>query len=865
MDHIPTIAMIVIAIAVVAGLAALAFLMFRDNKQGQPGALRLRQFRHTTKAVSDLLQYAALVDSGVVLLKNGALLGGFYYRGRDLSSSTVEERNYITGRLNAALSRFGTGWVTWQDAIRVPAPGYPSAERSAFLDPVTRLIDEERRTTFTAEGAHFESEYALIVMWMPPERRQSKMAEMVYDDDGRKPGADDVGAKLIEQFKNSLTDIEDYIGDVLRVRRMRSFDVDIGARKVMRDDLVTYLHYCVTGHIQPINVPSSPMHLDSYIGGEELWGGDTPKIGRRFVGVVSIEGLPHETSPNMLDSLDHLAIPYRWSTRFIYLDQHEAASQLNKYRRKWKQKERGFFSQVFKTQGSINEDAVAMRRTAEEAITDASSGLVTFGYYTPVIIVFSDTRVELEEHCRLIAREVRRLGFTSRMETVNTMEAWLGSLPGHPEPNIRRPVLHSLNLADLLPLASVWPGQASCPCVYYPPGSPPLLYGATTGATPFRLNLHVGDVGHTLILGPTGSGKSTLLALIAAQFRRYPGATLSVFDKGRSILPLTLAVGGQHYNIASDSDRTGFAPLQFLDTDADAAWAEEWLGMMYELQSGSPASPRQKEALHRAIALMRSTAVGRSLTDFVSTVQDEGLRSGLTPYTISGQLGQLLDARSDGLAKNSMQVFELEELMNMGEKNLIPVLLYLFRRIERSLTGQPAMLILDEAWIMLGHPVFREKIREWLKTLRRANCTVILATQQVSDAARSGIFDVLVESCPTKILLPNEEADTRGTETHPGPRDLYAAMGLNETEIGILKSAAKKRQYYYTSNEGRRLFELSLGPIALSFVGVSDRDQLRRIVHLVQQHGESWPFVWLEERGVNYEHYIVGPAHAKAA
>ena len=865
MDHIPTIALVVLAITVIAGLTALAVAMFRESRRGHLGTMRLQQFRRPTKAVADLLQYAALVDSGIVLLKSGALLGGFYYRGRDLSSSTVDERNYITGRLNAALSRFGSGWVTWQDAIRVPAPGYPSPHRSAFPDPVTRLIDEERRSTFTAEGAHFESEYALIVMWMPPERRHSKMAEMVYDDDGRAGDANDIGSKLIDQFKAALTDLEDYLGDVLRLRRMRSFDVDVGSKKVMRDDLVTYLHYCITGHVQPINVPSSPAHLDAYIGGEELWGGDTPKIGKRFVGVVSLEGLPHETSPNMLDALDHLPIAYRWSTRFVYLDQHEASAQLHRYRRKWKQKQRGFFAQVFKTQGSINEDAVAMTRTAEDAIADASSGLVTFGFYTPVIIVFSESRPELEEHCRLIAREVRRLGFASRIETVNTMEAWLGSLPGHPEPNIRRPVIHSLNLADLLPLASVWPGQAECPCVYYPPHSPPLLLGATTGATPFRLNLHVGDVGHTLILGPTGSGKSTLLALIAAQFRRYPGSTLNVFDKGRSILPLTLAVGGRHYNIASDNDRTGFAPLQFLDTDSDAAWAEEWLAMLYELQSGAAASPRQKEELHRAIALMRASRHGRSLTDFLATVQDEALRSALTPYTISGQLGQLHDAESDGLASNTMQVFELEELMNMGEKNLIPVLLYLFRRIERSLTGQPSMLVLDEAWIMLGHPVFREKIREWLKTLRRANCTVVMATQQVSDAARSGIFDVLVESCPTKILLPNEEADVRGTETHPGPRDLYAAMGLNETEIGILKSAVKKRQYYYTSTEGRRLFELSLGPVALSFVGVSDRDQLRRVMHLVQQHGDAWPFVWLEERGVDYVHYIENARPAKAA
>jgi type IV secretion system protein VirB4 len=116
----------------------------------------------------------------------------------------------------------------------------------------------------------------------------------------------------------------------------------------------------------------------------------------------------------------------------------------------------------------VNEDAVMMRRTAEEAITDAQSSLVAFGYYTPVIVLNAASRAELDERCRLVIREIIRLGMVGRRETVNTMEAWLGSLAGHVEPNIRRPVLHTLNLADLIPLASVWPGKSTNPCPFYP-------------------------------------------------------------------------------------------------------------------------------------------------------------------------------------------------------------------------------------------------------------------------------------------------------------------------------------------------------------------------------------------------------------
>jgi type IV secretion system protein VirB4 len=190
--------------------------------------------------------------------------------------------------------------------------------------------------------------------------------------------------------------------------------------------------------------------------------------------------------------------------------------------------------------------------------------------------------------------------------------------------------------------------------------------------------------------------------------------------------------------------------------------------------------------------------------------------------------------------------------MGLGERSLIPALLYLFRRFERSLDGSPALLLLDEAWIMLGHPVFREKIREWLKVLRKANCAVVLATQSLSDAARSGLLDVLQEACPTKIFLPNEEADKSGSGQVLGPRDIYALFGLNDAEIAIIQSGVKKRHYYTVSPDGRRQFELGLGPIALAFAGASSKEQIAEIKTLQARHGEAWPHVWLKTNGVDH-------------
>jgi type IV secretory pathway VirB4 component len=228
---------------------------------------------------------------------------------------------------------------------------------------------------------------------------------------------------------------------------------------------------------------------------------------------------------------------------------------------------------------------------------------------------------------------------------------------------------------------------------------------------------------------------------------------------------------GLHFTVAADDDRLAFCPLQFLETKADRAWAMEWIDTILAL-NGVDTTPGQRNEIGHAIMSMHASGA-RTLSEFSVTIQDEAIREAIKQYTVDGSMGHLLDAEEDGLSLSDFTVFEIEELMNLGEKFALPVLLYLFRRIERGLKGQPAVIILDEAWLMLGHPAFRAKIREWLKVLRKANCLVLMATQSLSDAANSGILDVIVESTATKIFLPNVYARDEDTAA------LYRRMGLN--------------------------------------------------------------------------------------
>ena len=182
------------------------------------------------------------------------------------------------------------------------------------------------------------------------------------------------------------------------------------------------------------------------------------------------------------------------------------------------------------------------------------------------------------------------------------------------------------------------------------------------------------------------------------------------------------------------------------------------------------------------------------------------IRDALQHFTVAGPLGSLLDAETDSLGSGRMLSFETENLLQLDDKAVIPVLLYLFRRIEQRLDGSPTLILLDEAWSYLQHQLFRDRLRDWLKTMRRKNAVVVMATQQISDIANSEIADIVLENCPTKILLPNPEARTANS------RVFYGRVGLNEREMEILEVSIPKKHYYVISKLGRRLVDLGRWP-----------------------------------------------------
>jgi type IV secretion system protein VirB4 len=785
--------------------------------------LNLREYREKADRLADHLPWAALVAPGVVLNKDGSFQRTLAFRGPDLESATEAELIAACARANNVLKRFGTDWALHFEAERREALGYPN---SRFPEPASWLVDQERRAAFEGAGQHFESRYYLTLTFLPPPDQADTAGRALVERSDDVKGRDwrQVLAGFVAETDRALDLFSGFMPEV---------------RALDDAETLTFLHGTISTRRHVVALPDTPMYLDGLLTDTSLTGGLEPMLGDQHLRTLTILGFPNLSRPGILDALNHQDFAYRWVTRFIALDKTDATKALTRLRRQWFNKRKSITALLREV--IYNQPVQLLDSDADNKVVDADLALqalggdhVAFGYLTTTITVADEDRARVETKVRAVERIVGSLGFTCIREGMNAVEAWLSSLPGHVYANVRQPIVHTLNLAHLMPLSSVWAGPVRNAHL----DGPPLFYAETSGSTPFRYSTHVGDVGHLAVVGPTGAGKSVLLALLALQFRRYPDSQVYIFDKGFSARAAVLAMGGAHHalGLGGEGDEDGraiaFQPLRHIDRADECAWAAEWIGALLAHEKVL-VTPEVKEAVWSALTSLATAPVEeRTLTGLSLLLQSTPLRSALAPYTLEGPFGRLLDAAEDDLAIADVQCFETEALM--GQAGVVaPVLTYLFHRLEERFTGRPTLLILDEAWVFLDHPLFAARIREWLKVLRKRNVAVVFATQSLADIADSSIAPAIIESCPQRILLPNDRA------IEPQSQVAYVRFGLNARQIELVSRATPKRHYYLQSARGNRLIELGLGPIALALCGASDPDTQKRIDAVLAEHGQA--------------------------
>jgi type IV secretion system protein VirB4 len=759
---------------------------------------KLGVFQKNPNCLADVLPWAAIVAPGVILNKDGSLQRTCHFRGPDLESASEEQMAAAMARLNNVLRRLTAGWAVYVEARREPLVcTMPDAN---FPDKLSLLMDLEHHKRFTDTSLNFHSQYFLTLQYLPDTQLQKTLWRNFIQQ----------SENLQQAESNSLQEFIDQTERIFNILHEQCFEASF----LNDEETLSYLHSTVSNKNHLVKMPEVPIDLDFLLGDTPLTGGLEPLLGDEYLKTITIIGFPAASTPSILDRLNYLPFGYRWVTRYIALDKLEAEKTLKRHRQRWFAKRKSVFNllqEVLTKQESALQDNAAVEKAKEvdEALDLLSRDTVSYGYFTCTVTVKNADKALVNEQIKEIERAINGLGFTTILENVNAVEAWLSSLPGQAYANIRKPLLHTLNLSHLIPFSAVWSGQAQDKHL----NASPLFYAYTYGNTPFRFVLHMGDVGHHMIIGPTGAGKSVLLNFLALQFRRYRDARIIIFDKGRSFFASTKGVNGKFYELGSKKG-LHFQPLADIDQADEASWAAEWVLALYQNEK-IEITPDVKRMVWQALqSLSTMPKHQRTLSGLVALMQDHNLRQALHTYTIAGPFGQLLDANEDNLQKNPWVCFEMEDLMNMPSV-IAPVLAYLFHRLEKDFQGEPTLLILDEAWLFLDHPIFVNKIRDWLKSLRKKNVSVIFATQSVADSARHPISPTLLESCAARIFLPNDRA------LEPQIKEDYLRLGLNEKQLHILTNAQAKKHYYYQSGLGNRLFSLEMAELALAFCASS--------------------------------------------
>lgn len=793
-------------------------------------------------ALTERLPMAYFCGPGIVALKFGGFARTLRFRGGDAGSMSGEELEAAMGRLHEALRRVRGQLSMLIEGRRVPAPDYPGAglperdKRRLWPDPVSYLYDEERREGYGRAGARLESDRTITFVWKCG-TAASRRARGLFMRRRPRPAAE--AAQEMREFIHATDVIKGMLDGVMKE-----------CAWLGDEDTFDYYHKTVSTHRHRVRPSFGKARIDYDIADCRLVGGVDPMLGDCFLRVVTVKNTP-DTVPAALADLDALPFEHRCTLRWIGLEHAAGLRKIQAQLTDWNMLGVAMvpmlISYLLKSdRQTTNVSANAMAEDAADALHAARLDDLTIGWTNLNVIVWDRDQAALDRKVQAVTDLLNRHGLTLRTYGIATLDTWLGCVPGHIYADPRRPIRTSVNLAHLMSYSSVWSGDKWCARL----GGPAAIVATTDGSTPFFLSLHRGDLSHTLVLGPSGSGKTTLLNALCLGWRRYRRSRICLFTiKGGGEI-LTRMLGGVSYQVGEiGGDALGFQPLAHADEPNERVELMDWLLDLLRAQRVAVDTAVRDEIAAALADIAANPPERRTLTHLSSYVNTPAVKAALRHYALDGgTYGRLLDDDRDRIALSDVLSLDMTELLK--KKEIAPhVLSHLFRYIERRIfTGDPVLLIVDEAWRFLGDALFTARFDEWLRAARSRNVTVVFATQNMKDAFDDTIGKVLAdaENVPNIILLPNERAASEKG------RRLYEKLGFHERDIQIVAGAVPKKHYYFTCPAGRRLFDLGLGPLGRLLCATTDEADVKAARRIHAQSPGEFRERYLEARGLTW-------------
>ncbi|TIX49614.1 VirB4 family type IV secretion/conjugal transfer ATPase [Alteraurantiacibacter aquimixticola] len=760
------------------------------------------------------LPYAQLVDSDVVLLRDGSLMGALQVPGLLFETEDTEALNAHAATREVMLrSNLDARFVLYHHVIRRRV----SVELEAsFDDPLSAHIDARWRQKLSS-GSLFVNDQFVTLVRRPARGKAGwgeKLSKLVK---GRATEAEEVDPKDLRSLRAALQALAASLGEY----GAQTLGDYTGPSGHANNELLELLSALYNGEMRPVRRPDDATDIGKMLPYRRAsFGIDAMELrgagGADFASILSLKDYPDATSPGLLDAMLRLPHEMVVSESFAPQERQSARERIDLALRRLR---------------SADEEAQAERADMFSARDELGAGSVAFGDHHLSVLVRESTLDRLDDATARIAAALADTGAIAVREDTNLEPAFWGQFPGNEQYLVRRAMISTANMAGFGSLHGFALGQAD--------GNhwgQAVTLLQTTSATPFFFNFHHGDLGNFSVIGPSGSGKTVVMNFLAAQAQKFSPRTI-LFDKDRGAELFIRGIGGSYDRVRS-GEPSGFNPMALEDTPANRAFLRDWLGVVLKVEG-----PEEEATIAHAVdAAYANDASLRRLRHFKELVsgsrrpQPGDLADRLSAWIEDGENGWLFDNAEDKLDLSTRVLgFDMTALLE-NPKLRTPVMMYLFHRIDERLDGHPTMILIDEGWKALDDEVFAARIRDWLKTLRKRNALVGFATQSARDALDSRISTALVEQTATMIFMPNARARAE---------DYCEGFGLTEHEFALIKSLpAHSRCFLVRQPDASVVVRLDLSGAPEVLTILSGRESSVRRLDLLREAVGDDPAQW---------------------
>lgn len=763
-----------------------------------------------TGRMKDRVPYFCFLDDkeSIVYNKNDTIQMTLKITYRNLDFESEDIQQYIFEKMNNAVKNLDyENYFTLYFETQRKRTTITEILREDITSPTQRIFTEQQEKINNRYNCYVTDNYITINFSIDRFHTIQKLMKKI-----RITGKnEDMEKRMQQDFSKHINFFNEKVHEFISQIDPVILDGEI----LKGEELQAFLLAQVTGDFHKRIRINNNNSLDEYFSLSEFENnGKYSKINGEYVACIAFASFPDMIRMRILKELESLKFPFRYVVKFGIEKQSKLQFRFKNTREYHKISTHSMGEYAAKSFSEYEDEASRdLANEVQEAIKELRKKQSIFGQLTATLIVKDKNYSNLQDKINAVLKITRFYGFWCKNDTYNMYSSYFGAMAGNNGANKRTGLTPSTSLLCMVSLSTPFLGFQYNEHLK----EHSLINGLTENNDLYHFNLHVSDVGHTLIVGPTGSGKSVLLGLIVSQFMRYKNAKIIFFDKNQSSKVLCKCSGGEFYNIGNDD--FSFQIMENVNIEKYRNFVREWLLSIADLEKEELTIDEKNlitETLKHVAELPKEE---RTFTSFESLLPNRKLKNLYNNY-INGSYKRYFNRNRD-ITRNNFVVYEMDAILK--DKKLVNFILnYLFFDIEQQvLTGEPTLIIVDEAWTALNNEFMKKQLEEWLRELRKKNASVIFATQSLSEVNSSSIAPVIIENCKTKVMLTNEGAERN--------RELYYYMGLNDEEIEKVRNALPKREYFIKNDIGSALVTFDLGKETLDYIGASRIEDINTI------------------------------------